>query len=245
MRELEYFHSLRVLPGAWTVVRVDGRTFSRFTAARYAKPFDDQFHDIMTPTATALLQELHGIYAYTESDEISVAFAPQWEMFNREVEKIVSLSAAVASATFTHLVGTPAYFDSRIWVGVNTEQVIDYFRWRQEDAARNALGGWCYWTLRRAGKTDAEATAELHRRSVAWKNELLFQHGINFNDLPLWQRRGTAVYFETYEKPGFDPTQGKEVVTTRRLKVDDALPMKEAYAAFLLPLLEAAGSVEE
>lgn len=200
----------------------------------------------MARTATALLQELHGIYAYTESDEISVLFSPRWEMFSREVEKIVSLSAGVASATFTHLVGTPAVFDSRIWVGVAREQVIDYFRWRQEDAARNALNGWCYWTLRNAGQTDAEATSELHRRSVGWKNELLFQHGINYNDLPLWQRRGTAVYFETYEKLGFDPTQGKEVAgIRRRLKVDDELPMKDAYAAFLLPIFEAAERIDE
>jgi tRNA(His) guanylyltransferase len=25
MRELEYFHGLRALPGAWVVIRVDGR----------------------------------------------------------------------------------------------------------------------------------------------------------------------------------------------------------------------------
>ncbi|MEP0832344.1 tRNA(His) guanylyltransferase Thg1 family protein [Microcoleus sp. AS-A8] len=31
MRSLEYFHSLRLLPGAWVVIRVDGRGFSRFT----------------------------------------------------------------------------------------------------------------------------------------------------------------------------------------------------------------------
>jgi tRNA(His) 5'-end guanylyltransferase len=229
------------LSGAWTVVRVDGRSFSRFTAQRYAQPFDEAFHDAMTRTATAILQDLHGIYAYTESDEISVLFGPRWEMFSREVEKIVSLSAAVASATFTHIVGTPAVFDSRIWVGVDKEQVIDYFRWRQEDAARNALSAWCYWTLRKAGKRDVEATSELHRRSVAWKNELLFQHGINFNDLPLWQRRGTAVYFEAYAKIGFDPTRGEEVAgTRRRVKVDDVLPMKDAYAALLLPILAGA-----
>ena len=28
MRALEYFHGLRLLPGAWTVLRVDGRGFS-------------------------------------------------------------------------------------------------------------------------------------------------------------------------------------------------------------------------
>lgn len=43
MREREYFHGLRLLPGAWAIVRVDGRTFSRFTADRFAKPFDPRF----------------------------------------------------------------------------------------------------------------------------------------------------------------------------------------------------------
>jgi tRNA(His) guanylyltransferase len=70
MRALEYFHSLRVLPGAWVVLRVDGRGFSRFTEAHYEKPFDPAFHALMLQTARTLLEELQGIYAYTESDEI-------------------------------------------------------------------------------------------------------------------------------------------------------------------------------
>ena len=40
MRALAYFHSLRVLPGAWTVIRVDGHGFSRFTATGLKKPLD-------------------------------------------------------------------------------------------------------------------------------------------------------------------------------------------------------------
>jgi tRNA(His) 5'-end guanylyltransferase len=40
MREREYFHGLWLLPGAWAVVRVDGRNFTRFTAQRFEKPFD-------------------------------------------------------------------------------------------------------------------------------------------------------------------------------------------------------------
>ena len=31
MRAGECFHALRLMPGAWTVLRVDGRSFSRFT----------------------------------------------------------------------------------------------------------------------------------------------------------------------------------------------------------------------
>ena len=74
MRDLEYFHSLRILPQTWVIVRVDGRGFSQFTKSHFEKPFDVEFHKLMVQTATALLQEMHGIYCYTESDEISVLF---------------------------------------------------------------------------------------------------------------------------------------------------------------------------
>ncbi|HEX3271031.1 MAG TPA: tRNA(His) guanylyltransferase Thg1 family protein [Ktedonobacterales bacterium] len=246
MRALEYFHSLRVLPGAWTVIRVDGRSFSRFTETGFEKPFDDRFHGYMVNTASALLEELHGLYAYTESDEISILFPPQWNMFDREVEKLVSISAGIASATFTHQAGVPVTFDSRIWVGVNQELVIDYFRWRQADAARCALNGWVYWTLRNGGQTVAEATATMHQMTPAQKNETLFQHGVNFNDLPLWQRRGAAAYYEFVEKTGYDPHhQVARAYQRRKLKVNEELPMKEQYAAFLQSLLTIAEAKDE
>jgi tRNA(His) 5'-end guanylyltransferase len=43
----------------------------------------------MVETAKALLSELDGIYAYTESDEISVLFPPDCDLFDRSLEKIV------------------------------------------------------------------------------------------------------------------------------------------------------------
>jgi len=52
MRELEYFHGLRALPGAWVVIRVDRRGFSRFTKARYQEPFDPAFHALMAVPPT-------------------------------------------------------------------------------------------------------------------------------------------------------------------------------------------------
>ncbi len=246
MRALEYFHSLRILPGAWTVIRVDGRSFSRFTETGFEKPFDNSFHGYMVKTACALLEELHGMYAYTESDEISVLFPPQWNMFDREVEKLVSISAGISSAAFTHQADVPVTFDSRIWVGVDQELVTDYFRWRQADAARCALNGWVYWTLRNDGKGVAEATAAMHRMTPAQKNETLFQHGVNFNDLTLWQRRGTAAYFEIVKKVGHDPHHRVETTYQRRwLKVDEELPIKEQYTVFLQSLLTTAEATDE
>jgi tRNA(His) 5'-end guanylyltransferase len=144
MRQLEYFHSLRFLPGAWIVLRLDGHGFSRFTEERFDKPFDLRLHDFMVQTARTLLETLQGLFAYTESDEISVLLPRAWDLYDRELEKIVSLSAGLASAEFTRACGEMAYFDSRAWLGVSDEQVVDYFRWRQADATRCALSGWCY-----------------------------------------------------------------------------------------------------
>lgn len=55
----------------------------------------------------------------------------------------------------------------------NIDSVIDYFRWRNEDAHRNGLNAHCYWTLRNEGSTIQEAAESLHQLSVAEKNELL------------------------------------------------------------------------
>jgi tRNA(His) 5'-end guanylyltransferase len=229
-RAREYFHALTVLPGAWTVVRMDGRGFSRFTEKRFDKPFDARFSDLMVTTAQEVLTQLGGCYAYTESDEISVLLGPDLGLFGRGVEKLVSISAGIATAAFTHAAGEPAHFDSRLWIGVGVGDVVDYFSWRQADAARCALNGWCYWTLRKQGQSRRQATAALDRASTAEKNELLFRHGINFNELPTWQRRGIGLRWEPYQRPGYDPVSQIEVTAQRRrITINRELPMKQAY----------------
>ncbi|MFD6065931.1 tRNA(His) guanylyltransferase Thg1 family protein [Amycolatopsis lurida] len=242
-REREWFHGLTVPPGAWTVLRVDGRGFSKFTEARFEKPFDPRFADCMAETASALLSEFASPYVYTESDEISLVLAPSADLFGRGVEKLVSISAGVASAAFTHAAGVPAHFDGRVWLGTSADDVVDYFSWRQADAARCALNGWCYWILRKAGKSATEAGAVLDGASVSEKNELLFAHGVNFAEVPAWQRRGVGLYWESRERTGFDPVREVEVsATRRRVRVDRELPMKDEYRTFLGELLQPIGS---
>jgi len=241
MRDLEYFHDLRVLPGALPVVRVDGRSFSRLTEERFEKPFDVKFQAHMRAASEALLVGLGALYAYTESDEISILLPADTELFDRKWEKLVSVAAGIASAAFSVALGEPAHFDARIWIGVSLEQVADYFRWRQADAARNALNGWTYWTLRKEGHSVREATAALDGRTTAWKNELLFSHGINFNELPLWQRRGTGLYFKTRLKQGRNPQTGEIVSTERRaVHVDEELSIGDEYGAFVRSFVEPA-----
>ena len=60
--------------------------------------------------------------------------------------------------------------------------------------------------------------------SVADKNELLFQRGINFNDLPSWQKRGVGFYWGIYDR---------DVAIRRKLKVDMELPIGDAYGKFI------------
>jgi tRNA(His) 5'-end guanylyltransferase len=229
-RAREYFHPLRVLPGAWTVIRLDGRSFSRFTEEHFDKPFDPRFSELMVDATQALLTEFAGRYAYTESDEISLLLPPDFSLFGRSVEKLVSISAGVVSAAFTRAAGVPAHFDARIWLGTSVADVLDYFSWRQSDAARCALNGWCYWTLRHDGQTAAQASRALEGASTSDKNELLFRYGINFTDLPGWQRRGVGLWWETYQHPGYDPVRDIEVTTARRrVRIDRELPMKGDY----------------
>jgi tRNA(His) 5'-end guanylyltransferase len=149
------------------------------------------------------------------------------------------VSAGIASSVFTHAMDAPAHFDSRLWVGVSEKQVVDYFRWRQADSVRCCLNGWCYWTLRKEGKTVKEATAALEGKGFSNKNELLFQHSINFNDLPAWQKRGTGLYWEEFTKEGKNPVTGKTVTAKRRrIRIDEELPMGEVYDDFIRNFLE-------
>ena len=150
------------------------------------------------------------------------------------MRKLNSVPAGEASAKFSLLLGDVACFDCRISQLPTASDVVDYFSWRNEDAHRNALNAHCYWILRKEGRKARQATADLEGLSVAAKNELLFQHGINFNDLPSWQKRGCGVYWEDYIKAGVNPLSGEEVtVERRRLKRNLDLPMKGSYSEFV------------
>lgn len=169
-----------------------------------------------------------------KANEISLLLRPGFDLFGRSVEKLVPLSAGIAGAAFTQAAGVAAHFDSRLWLGTSVSDVADYFSWRQSDAARCALNGWSYWTLRKAGRSAPQATQALEGMSTSAKHELLFAHGINFNDVPVWQSRGIGFRWETYERAGFDPIRGVEVAANRRrIRIERELPIKDAYRRFI------------
>jgi len=240
MRAGESYHNVRVPLGCYIVVRVDGRSFTRLTNEEYERPFDLAFHQAMVGTARTLLTDLGGIFTCAHSDEISVLLPHTWDNFDREVEKTVSIAAGTASARFTLSTQRFGAFDGRLWIGATDEQVVDYFRWRQADSLRGALNSMPYWALRRDGKNERQATAALHKQGVAFKNDLLFNYGINFNEMPVWQRRGTVLYWELYEKVGHNPITKEDVIAVRRrVRTDDEPPAGEAYGSLIRSLLAA------
>jgi tRNA(His) guanylyltransferase len=242
MRIFETAHDHRVLPGLFMVARIDGRNFTRLTREihHFDAPFDERMRDYMVETTRYLLQcGFRIMYGYTQSDEISLLFHPSDETFGRKLRKLNSILAGEASAKFSVLLGDVAAFDCRISQLPQIGDVVDYFRWRSEDAHRNALNGHCYWMLRQQGKSVEAATTHLAGLSVAEKNELLFRHGINFNELPNWQKRGIGVLWEAYEKAATNPLTGEAMVAVRRrIRVEFNLPMKDEYSAWIRELID-------
>ncbi len=237
MRVYETAHDHCVLPGVHMVARIDGRSFSHLTrvAQRFDAPYDERFRDCMVKTLEHVMScGFSALYGYTQSDEMSVLFRRDESTFGRKLRKYLSVLAGEASARFSMALGAPAAFDCRISQLPRDEDVVDYFQWRQEDAHRNALNGHCYWLLRRQGLDDDAATKRLDKVSVAERNELLFKHGINFNDLPAWQRRGIGMRWEDVPQEAIDPRTGAKVTSTRRrLKALLDLAMKDGYDDFV------------
>jgi tRNA(His) 5'-end guanylyltransferase len=246
MREHERMGKTRI-PAGYIVLRLDGKGFSKFTEKHFEKPFDLRMSELMVNTATALVNEFGAIYGYTESDEMSLLLPAGFNLHDRQFGKLLSISSAIVASSFTLQMAKAGLlsddsdfvaFDSRVWFAETREKVADYFRWRESDAVRCGLNTWIYWTLRRNGYTPGQATRVLDGQGVAFKVDLLKQFGVNFDEVPAWQKRGIGLYGETYLKDGTDPRTGETVkVPRRRIKVDRSLPEGKDYSNFILQLM--------
>lgn len=126
----------------YIVARLDGHGFTRLTKKEWnlEKPFDIRFRDCMITTLRRLMDcGFRIIYGYSQSDEISLLFHLSEYTFGRKERKLLSILASEASVTFSMAAGRHAAFDCRLIPLPNEQHVIDYFRWRQEDAHRIRL----------------------------------------------------------------------------------------------------------
>lgn len=187
----------QVLPRrSYVVARLDGRAFhSHLRGAD--KPFDMGFIEDMGHVAIALCEEISGaVFAYHQSDEISVLIYDQgpnaepW--FGGELQKVVSISASVATAALgARRPGRPL-FDSRAFVLPNPVEVANYFLWRQRDAVRNSVA--------MAAQAVFPHKRLQHVSSGGMQEMLHAEAGINWNDYPVACRRGQVAVKRSGEK---------------------------------------------
>lgn len=175
------------------IVRVDGRAFHTWTRG-LGRPFDTIFMRIMDNVACALCKEMAGtVFAFVQSDEVSVLLHTYKRLatepwLDNRISKLCSISASVATAAFNDYAKLQwptrcsAYFDARCFT-LPPAEVVNYFLWRQQDATRNSIQ-----MLARS----LASHRECHGLNTNQLQELCWQRGKNWNDLPTQCRRGRA-----------------------------------------------------
>ena len=141
------------------IIRIDGRAFHTYTR-KLKKPFDDNFVKIMQNVCLKLCQNIQNcVLGYVQSDEISLLLVDYYDIntsawFNNQVQKMVSVSASMATLYFNEEINklhkeksvenyeyfkeNLATFDSRVFA-LPLHEVVNYFIWRQKDASRNSV----------------------------------------------------------------------------------------------------------
>lgn len=226
------------------ILRIDGCHFHTYTK-RCKRPVDQGLVDCMNETAKYLCKNIQGAQiAYLQSDEISILInnyqtlsTQSW--FENNLQKMVSVSASMASVIFTtnswriwapktreEISGMdpmsecdfnqPAYFDSRVFI-LPENDVCNYFLWRQKDCERNSVQ-----MLARS----LYSHKELFNKNNAQLQEMCWQKGVNWNDCPVSQKRGRCIVKTKVFKSGVNPKTGVSINAERtEWTVDNNIPI--------------------
>lgn len=230
MKECEIFSNLKIPCGSHIVMRIDGRTFSKLSHdLKFQKPYDHQFTEIMVHTSKDFFKEFNPAFIYTFSDEINILLSDI--PFSGRIEKLNSVFASYISGSFTKnllnngkLTEKTISFDSRV-IPLSKNMVIEYFKERQNEAWRNCINGYAYWTLRKEFSKE-EAMDILNKKKSSGLHDVLFERNINLAELPAWQRRGIGIYKKEKIIEGYNPIEKKYVQSKRkRIFIDTYLPL--------------------
>ena len=200
-------------------IRIDGKAFHTFTRG-FQKPFDEVLIEAMQKTMKYLCENIQGcVLGYTQSDEITLILVDYKKLnssawFDYEVQKMCSIAASMATMAFNRFLmyeyeefnrwvneGNPtdedrrlndiyydamckgAMFDARCF-NIPKEEVTNLIYWRQLDASRNSI--------QMVGQANF-SHKELQNKSCNQIQDMLMeQKGINWNDLPIYQKRGSC-----------------------------------------------------
>jgi len=189
---------IKLLP---VCARMDGRVFHNFTKDM-ERPFYYNMTSLMQDVTKKLVEETNACMGYTQSDEISLAWcADDYKseiFFNGRIQKMVSTLAALTTLYFNKGIAYYFYpleirkyqdknptFDARVWNVPNKEEGANVFLWRELDATRNAIS---------MAAQSMFSHIALFEKNCSQMHEMMFQSGVNFNDYPVFFKRGT--YFQ-------------------------------------------------
>ncbi len=182
----------------------------------------------MQETTKYLCENIQGcVLGYTQSDEISLILVDYEKLnssawFDYEIQKMCSIAASMATMVFNryfteniyllcdcnndgsikddkyvsihqaHLKASNkgAMFDARCF-NIPKEEVTNYFYWRQLDAIRNSI--------QMVGQANFSHKELQNKSCNDIQDMLMTQKGINWNDLPTYQKRGSCVIKEKYK----------------------------------------------
>ena len=217
---------ISLLRRAYTLIRCDGKAFHTYTS-KLERPFDVGLIEDMNQTAAYLCKNIMGAkFAYVQSDEISILLTDfetisteAW--FDNNLQKMCSVSSSMATSKFnqlrlvracsTHFIDKDGYshhrsislpeiekvkfaeFDSRVWQIPQKTEVENYFIFRQQDCVRNSISSVAQTLY---------SDRELHGKNGDQKQDMIFQKGINWNDLDAKLKRGRIIVKEVYDKDG-------------------------------------------
>lgn len=182
------------------IVRLDGRSFSKFTKF-LSRPYDEGFGKCMQKTAEFVCNKYKPTLVHTQSDEITMLFdytnTQQSNMlFGGRVFKFNSTLAADVSTKFNQCLAqfVPNYvdysdldaelptFDCRSYQVPNRAEATNVFLWRAQDCVRNSVQ-----MLARSFYSQKQC----HGKSVKELLTLLDQDGHNWADYPDHFREGS------------------------------------------------------
>lgn len=230
-----------------TIIRLDGKGFSKFTK-NLNKPFDDGFSEDMDSTAKYLCENIQGAkFAYTQSDEISVVLTDFDDLesqawYDYSVQKMTSISASLATAKFNQLRlarvksgvfvnetnehPTLAFFDARVFQVPNLDEMVNTMIWRQQDCTRNSVS---------MAASAFFSHKLLEGKSSDMKQEMLFtEKGVNWNDYKPKYKRGSVIKRELVTVKG----RNGEPVQRNQWLVDADTPIFTKDKDYLINLVK-------
>ena len=227
MKDYEVYSSLKVPKNSKVIMRLDGRAFHKLASdLNLVKPYDKNFYRVMSQVCEDLFKEFSPLFAYTFSDEISLLFDTL--PFDGRIEKLDSVIASFTSSSFVLHYNAdfrkPPAFDSRV-VPINDNDILKYFKWRQDESWSNCVNSHGISYLKKK-YSNTDANDKIKGMKLNEIHELLFQNGINLNDIETYKKRGIGIYKKNKKVKGFNKKENKNQISYRNYVYTDwELPM--------------------